>query len=53
MTTERIAALIQTKLNLAEKYARLGAKAKSQPNRAKFRHRAKRYRHQAEELSRM
>ena len=52
MTTERIAALIQTKLKLAEKYARLGAKAKSQPNRVKFRHNAKRYRRQAVELSR-
>ena len=52
MTTERIAVLIQTKLKLPEKYARLGAKAKSQPNRVKFRHNAKRYRHQAVELSR-
>ena len=52
MTTERIAALIQTKLKLAEKYARLGAKAKSQPNRVKFRRDAKRYRRQAVELSR-
>ena len=53
MTTERTAALIQAKLKLAEKYARLDRGTKSQPKQAKFRHRARKYRHQAEELSRM
>ena len=52
MTAERTENLIKTKIALSEKYTRLGMIAKSQPNKKKFRHRAKRYRHQAIELAR-
>ena len=52
MTTRQTTVLVQTKLKLAEKYARLAARTKSQPKRATFSHRAVWYRHQAEELSR-
>lgn len=52
MANDRTALLIQTKLKLAEKYTMLGMKANSKPNRVRFRHHAKRFRRQAEELSR-
>ena len=47
-----IATLIEEELKRAEKYERLGREATSQPKQARFRHRARRYRHQAENLAR-
>lgn len=51
MTTEQKANLVQTKLNLAAKYQRLGKKAKSKPKRNTFTYQSEKYRRQAEELS--